>query len=839
MMMHPKQSVRGERHARSSSIVIVACRTLLILSLVVITSSASRAARVYRDRVEPHWNAGGTQFWYRVETGPDKHEFVLVDADRGKRRPAFDHARLAEALSTQLGRTITAEQLPISELRFETDDAAIGMLYEGSLWRLKRADYTLEKIPRVVSLTPLSVPRPSEPGGGETRLIFEDQADVPVELYWITPSGEQVHYTTIQPGQRYRQVTYAGHVWVVTDPAGKRLAAFEAGADPALAIVEGTAASETPDSRKSRRAERRNAASAASPDGVWIALVEGHNLSIREKSTGMQIQLSTDGKQGDDYSGRNIWWSPDSKALVAMRNEAGEEHKIYTVDSSPRDQVQPKLRVLDYPKPGDRIDHPRPQLFRIDPRQHVALADDLFPNPWSIQDVRWAGDSSQFTFVYNQRGHQSLRVVAVDAKTGSARAIIDEHSDTFIDYSGKFFCHWVSDNELIWMSERDGWNHLWLYDAQAGKVRNLITPGDWPVDRVLHVDEEKRQVWFTAGGVRPGQDPYYLHFCRVNFDGTGFIVLTEGDGNHQIQWSPGERYFIDAWSRIDQPPVIELRSSDTGKLVCELERADASEVLSERHGRWPERFVAKGRDGATDIYGIILLPRDFNAAHKYPVVEQVYAGPQGFYVPKSFRAGYGKMQQIADRGMIVVQADGMGTSGRSKKFHDKCWKDLKDAGFDDRIAWIKAAAATHPQMDLSRVGIYGGSAGGQNALAALLWHHDFYRVAVADCGCHDNRMDKIWWNEQWMGWPVDKSYEESSNVVNAHLLEGKLMLLVGELDDNVDPSSTMQVVNALEKANKDFELVVVTGAHHGSAETPYGSRRRMEFLSRNLIEETN
>jgi dipeptidyl aminopeptidase/acylaminoacyl peptidase len=359
------------------------------------------------------------------------------------------------------------------------------------------------------------------------------------------------------------------------------------------------------------------------------------------------------------------------------------------------------------------------------------------------------------------------------------------------------------------------------------------------VQRVIHVDEGKRQVWFAAGGVRAGQDPYYTHFCRVNFDGSGFVVLTEGEGTHKIRWSPGDPYFIDSFSRVDLRPVTELRSSKSGKLVCKLEEADASEVLAERNGRWPARFAAKGRDGSTDIYGIILLPHNFDPSKKYPVVEQVYAGPQDFYVPKSFRPGYGKMQQIADRGMIVVQADGMGTSGRSKAFHDVCWKNLKDAGFADRIAWIKAAAAAHPQMDLSRVGIYGGSAGGQNALAALLWHHDFYKVAVADCGCHDNRMDKIWWNEQWMGWPVDKSYEESSNVVNAHLLEGKLMLLVGEMDDNVDPASTMQVVNALEKANKDFELVVVTGTHHGSAETPYGSRRRMDFLCRNLLTDRN
>jgi dipeptidyl aminopeptidase/acylaminoacyl peptidase len=368
----------------------------------------------------------------------------------------------------------------------------------------------------------------------------------------------------------------------------------------------------------------------------------------------------------------------------------------------------------------------------------------------------------------------------------------------------------------------------------ADRVKNILIPGDFVVQGDIQVDERKRQVVFRAGGVRKGEDPYYAHFCRVNFDGAGLTILTEGNGTHALQWSPDGRCFIDTWSRVDQPPVHELRRGDTGALLCKLEEADATEALDSRGGRWPEPFNAKGRDGQTDIYGVIFFPRDFNPRRAYPILEQVYAGPQDYYTPKSFRTRYGSAQALADRGAIIVQADGMGTSGRSKKFHDLCWKNLRDAGFPDRIAWIKAAATAHPQMDLARVGIYGGSAGGQSAMGALLWHNDFYKVAVADCGCHDNRMDKIWWNEQWMGWPVGPEYAANSNAVNAKLLQGKLLLIVGELDDNVDPSSTMLVVNALEKADKDFELLVITGAHHGAAETAYGSRKRAEFLMKHL-----
>jgi dipeptidyl aminopeptidase/acylaminoacyl peptidase len=347
------------------------------------------------------------------------------------------------------------------------------------------------------------------------------------------------------------------------------------------------------------------------------------------------------------------------------------------------------------------------------------------------------------------------------------------------------------------------------------------------------VDAAKRQVWFLAGGVRPGEDPYHEQLCRVNFDGSGFVQLTQGDGSHTVEFSPDGREFIARWSRADLPPVTELRRSDDGKLICELERADASPLLQ---AGWtlPERFVAKGRDGQTDIYGVLIKPSDFDPHKKYPVVEEVYAGPQDAFAPERFGRLL-RQHMIAELGFIVVQADGMGTDHRGKKFHDVCWKNLQDAGFPDRIAWIKAAAAARPWMDLSRVGIYGGSAGGQNALRALLDHADFYQVAVADCGCHDNRMDKLWWNEQWLGWPVDDSYVRASNVADAHKLKGKLLLMVGELDHNVDPASTMQVVNALEKADKDFELVVITGSDHGAAETPYGSKRRMDFLVRNLL----
>jgi dipeptidyl aminopeptidase/acylaminoacyl peptidase len=291
-------------------------------------------------------------------------------------------------------------------------------------------------------------------------------------------------------------------------------------------------------------------------------------------------------------------------------------------------------------------------------------------------------------------------------------------------------------------------------------------------------------------------------------------------------------YFADVYSRVDAAPVLELRRTVDRSLVLQLEKADDAGL---RAAGWapPEVFVAKGRDGTTDIWGVIYRPARFDPSLKYPVIENIYAGPHSSFVPKSF-AAFNGMQAQADLGFIVVQIDGMGTSNRSKAFHDVAWMNLKDAGFPDRILWHKAVAARYPWYDISRVGIYGTSAGGQSALGALLFHPEFYKAAVSAVGCHDNRMDKIWWNEQWMGWPIGPHYADSSNVDNAHRLQGKVLLVVGELDTNVDPSSTMQVVNALIKANKDFELLVVPGAGHGSGGA-YGERRRFDFFVRHLL----
>jgi dipeptidyl aminopeptidase/acylaminoacyl peptidase len=384
--------------------------------------------------------------------------------------------------------------------------------------------------------------------------------------------------------------------------------------------------------------------------------------------------------------------------------------------------------------------------------------------------------------------------------------------------------------EFIWASERDGWNHLYLYDGVTGKLKNQITKGNWVVRSVDKVDEQKRQIWFQAGGMYPGKDPYFTHSYRINFDGTRLTPLTEADANHTVAFSDDMKYYVDTWSRVDLPTVSQLRRTEDGKTVLELEQADIQPLLT---AGWhaPEVFTAMGRDGKTDIWGVIYRPSNFDPAKKYPVIESIYAGPQGSFVPKTFSAS---VQPLTELGFIVVQIDGMGTNNRSRAFHDVAFKNLADAGFADRILWHKAVAAKYPYYDLSRVGIFGTSAGGQNAMGALLFHPEFYQVAVSNSGCHDNRMDKIWWNEQWMSWPLGPHYAASSNVDNAFRLQGKLLLVMGEMDTNVDPSSTLQVVNALIKANKKFDLLFVPGGGHGAGGA-YGQRLLQDFFVHQLL----
>jgi len=568
---------------------------------------------------------------------------------------------------------------------------------------------------------------------------------------------------------------------------------------------------------------------------------DGPNLVIRRE--GVEIFRTNDGMAGDAY--RAHWISPAQDAVFALKVKDGQRRDVHLVESAPSDQLQPKLRAFNYLKPGDEVDRAAPRLFRLGgatggpaapAMREIALDNALFANPWSIDRVRVLPGGREVAFLYNERGHRVVRLVAVDLESGAARTVAEESFPTFVDYTNKVWMHWLdATGELLWMTERSGWNHIVLVDVATGRVKRAVTEGEWLVRRVHAVDEKARTVDLAVMGRDPMQDPYHVHHARVSIDDGRVTMLTEGDGTCRVDFSPTREALVSVRARADMPPVYEVRRTSDGALVAELGRADDG-AMRAAGWRAPKRFKAKGRDGVTDIWGLAYFPTDFDPSRSYPVIENIYAGPHGQHVPKWFELG-GRSREYAELGAVVVQIDGMGTNWRSKAFHDVAAKNLADAGFPDRIAWIRALAAEQPGLDLARVGIFGGSAGGQNAMRAVLDHADFYKAAVADCGCHDNRMDKIWWNEQWMGWPVDESYARSSNTEDAARLGGALMLVVGALDDNVDPSSTMQVVQKLIDAGKDFELLVVPNGGHGIAESEYGNLRRARFLFRELARE--
>lgn len=569
-----------------------------------------------------------------------------------------------------------------------------------------------------------------------------------------------------------------------------------------------------------------------SPDGKYEAYIKNDNIFVRDKASGRERQLSQDGTLSNYYSSY-IQWSPDSRKVLSCRIRPVQKRYVYYVESSPRDQLQPKLHQQEYAKPGDELPFKVPCIFHVETGQRCIPETSLFAHQYSLSYLRWDADSKSVTFEYNERGHKTYRVLELSAEDGKVRTLIEEKEEKFVNYPLIYRNYLQDGKHILWTSERDNYNHLYLYDRTTGRPVRQITKGRWYVRGVQHVDEQNQWIYFSANGMNPKEDPYLIHYYRIGFDGKDLVELTPDEGMHQAWFSSDYRYLVDVYSKVDTPPVAVLRDARTGRQVMPLEQADISRL--EANGwRAPEVFSAKGRDGKTDIWGVIYRPTNFDPSRKYPVVEYIYSGPGGQHVPKSFSSYNWWMTSLAELGFIVVQVDGMSTSFRSKDFEEVCYKNLKDAGLPDHMAWLQEAARRYPYIDLERVGIFGSSAGGQEAMSAVLFHPEFYKAAYSACGCHDNRMDKIWWNELWMGYPVDSSYIENSNVEQAHRLERPLMLVVGEMDDNVDPASTMQVVNALIRANKDFELVVVPGAGHTMGDN-FGEHKRYDFFVRHLM----
>lgn len=569
-----------------------------------------------------------------------------------------------------------------------------------------------------------------------------------------------------------------------------------------------------------------------SPDGRMEAMVRGHNVVVRDRASGAVRALTTDGTIGCYYSSR-LQWSPDSRQIATCKIRPVEKRYVHYVESCPADELQPRLHRQEYAKPGDELRQKLPVVVRADGSGVTVPADcTLIANQYDLYGPEWSADSRAIRFHYNGRGHKAYRVMEMDAFGGGLRTIVDETHPKYVNYSRIYSHMFDHGRRMLWTSERDNYNHLYVVDCATGQMRQL-TFGPWYVREIVKVDEASGWVYFTANGVDADEDPYFKKFYRVNIETGEMTHLSPTPGTHSGALSADGRYLADTYSAISKAPVTVVRDCADGSVVMTVAEGDIS-GLEANGWRAPETFAAPGRDGSTLMWGLIYRPSDFDPSKRYPVVEYIYQGPGDHYVPKSFQPWNGWMTSLSELGFIVVMVDGMGTSYRSREFENFCYKNLADAGLPDHMAWIRAAAARYPEIDLERVGIFGCSAGGQESTAAVLRYPDFYKAAYSACGCHDNRMDKIWWNEQWLGYPVDSSYVEASNVEHAHLLRRPLMLVVGEIDDNVDPASTIQLAGALIKAHKDFELVVLPGARHTMGDA-YGEHKRWDFFVRHLM----
>jgi dipeptidyl-peptidase-4 len=596
-----------------------------------------------------------------------------------------------------------------------------------------------------------------------------------------------------------------------------------------------------------------------SPDGRKGAFVRDHNLWVRDLETGRETQLTTDGEEHYAYATNNagwtrsnvpvVTWSPDSRRIATFQHDGRAVGMMYQVNTA---VGAPTLEAWKYPLPGDSaiftirrvvIDVEQAKVVAVDlpPDMHRSTVCDHVVCGGRWADVQWYADGSHVAFVSSSRDHKEAILRIADAATGAVRTVLEERVATHFE-SGTNRENWrvlPGSTEVLWQSERDDLRNLYLYDLASGRLKHQITRGPGPVLELLHVDERGRALVFTAAGKEAGRDPYYRHLYRIGFDGRNLRLLTPEDANHAVNLSPDGRYFVDTWSTPTTPPTTVLRDVQ-GRLLLTLERGDLSRLVA---GGWtpPIPFTVKARDGVTDLYGLMYLPSAFDSTRSYPVLNYLYPGPQsGSVGSRSFSAARGDKQALAELGFVVVEVDGMGTPLRSKSFHDTWYGNMGDNTLPDQVGMIRQLAARHRWMDTTRVGIWGHSGGGFAAAGGMFRYPDFYKVGVAQAGNHDNRNYEDDWGERYQGLLVrypdgTTNYDNQANQLVAENLKGKLLLAHGTLDNNVPVSNTMLVVDALIRANKDFDLLLLPNRRHGFGNEPYMMRRRWDYFVRHLM----
>ena len=731
-------------------------------------------ALVFNTGVRPNWIAGdpNDRFWYRV-TRQDGAEFILVDPAKGTRAPAFDHARLATSLSSAAGQKYEAGKLPFQDIELADDNSTVAFSAAGKRWNCALSDYKCSQ----------DNSAPAAGGGGRGR--------------------------------------------------GGRGGGGRGGA----------------------------AGGALSPDKTTTAFIRDYNLWVRDMKTNAETQLTTDGIKDFGYATDNagwtksdraiLLWSPDSKKIATYQQDQRGVGEMYLVNT----QVgHPKLEAWKYPLPGDDvvttiqrvvIDVPTKTITRlkIDPDQHRStLCDDIACRGGEWADVQWSPDASKLAFVSTTRDHKQARLREADASSGVVREINEESVATQFE-SGDGKVNWqvlYPSNEFIWYSERSGYGHLYLGDWKTGQIKGPVTKGDWIVRQIVKVDEKQRVIWFLGAGKEPGRDPYFTHLYRVGFDGKGLQLLTPEDGNHDVTLAPDGAYFVDSYSKPDVPPVAVARDS-SGKLAANLEKADISKLLA-TGWKPPIPLKLKARDNETDIYGLLFVPTNLDPKKKYPIVNHIYPGPQaGSVGSRNFSAARGDTQALAELGFVVIEIDGTGNPTRSKKFHDAYYANMGDNTLPDQIAGMKQVAAKYPYIDIDRAGIYGHSGGGFATADAMFRYPDFFKVGISESGNHDNRDYEDDWGERYQGLLKKNpdgttNYDDQANQNLAKNLKGHLLLAHGTMDTNVPPYNTLLVVDALIKANKDFDLLMLPNQAHGyGSESNYMTRRRWDYFVRYLM----
>ncbi len=709
---------------------------------------------VFHD-VRPSWLTG-ERFWYR-DTGPDGVQFVLYDAAHGTRQPAFDHAKLAAALSASGGKKYEAAHLPFMSFEFSDDEKGLSFSAAGKKWKCDLQAYSCAED------KPADSAKKQEPG-------------------------------------------------------------------------------------------------VKSPDGKSEAIIREWNLWVRDLASGKEKQLTTDGVTDFGYATDNagwihsdravVLWSPDSKKIATFQQDQRGTGEMYLVETK---VGHPRLEAWKYPLPGDKVittiqrviidvDSAKVMRLQMPPDQHRStLCDDLECHGGEWADVEWSADSTHLAFVSTSRDHKQEQLRVADAATGTVRDVLEETAATQYESGwGRVNWHYLpASNEVIWFSERDGWGHLYLYDLATGKLKNRITSGDWVVAEVLHVDEKNRMIYFLADG-REKINPYFSQLYSVGFDGKKLALLTPEEGNHQVEMSTSGLFFVDSYSQPNVTAVTVVRDN-AGNLISTVAKEDVSKLVA-TGWKPPIPITVKARDGVTDLYGLMFEPANLDRSKKYPIINNIYPGPQtGSVGSWSFFAARSDCEALAELGFVVVQIEGMGNPLRSKKFHDVSYGHMDDNTLPDQVAGMKDLAAKYPWIDIERTGIWGHSGGGNATAEAMFRYPDFFKVGIAESGNHDNREYEDDWGERYQGLLVTNAdgttnYDEQANQSLAKNLKGHLLLAHGTMDDNVPPYSTLLVVDALIKANKDFDLLLLPNQHHGyGIESLYMMRRRWDYFVRYLL----